>query len=55
MEEEARQILTVALAGKAVTGSNLGESIRQRFAPLGGVELADLPREPMREPPQFVT
>jgi hypothetical protein len=53
MEEEAREILTVALAGKAVTGTNLGESIRQRFAALGGVEPADLPREPMREPPSF--
>ena len=54
MEEEAREILSVALAGKGVTEPNLGESIRRRFAALGGVELADLPREPMREPPSFI-
>jgi plasmid stability protein len=53
MEEEAREILTVALARQGLTESNLGESIRRRFAALGGVELADLPREPMREPPSF--
>lgn len=54
MEEEAREILSVALAGKGVTESNLGKSIRRRFAALGGVELADLPREPMREPAGIV-
>jgi hypothetical protein len=58
MEEEAREILSVALAGKPVTESNLGESnlgesVRRRFVALGGVELAHLPREPMREPPSL--
>ena len=33
--------------------TNLAESIRARFAPLGGVELELPPREPMREPPDF--
>jgi plasmid stability protein len=48
MEEEAREILKVALQGKEITGRNLAESIRRRFAPLGGVTLTDLPREPNR-------
>lgn len=53
MEEEAREILKVALTGKGTTERNLAESIRRRFAALGGVELADLPREPMRRPPNL--
>ena len=53
MEEEAREILKVALSGKRATDRNLAEAIRRRFAPLGGVELPDIPREPMRQPPEF--
>ena len=53
MEEEAREILKVALSGKRARDRNLAEAIRRRFAPLGGVELTDLPREPMRRPPKF--
>jgi hypothetical protein len=32
---------------------NLAESIRARFGPLGGVELPETIREPMRVPPDF--
>ncbi len=53
IEEEAREILKVALSGKPATQRNLAQDIRRRFAPLGGVELPDLPREPMRRPPKF--
>jgi plasmid stability protein len=53
MEEEAREILKVALSGKRATDRNLAEAIRRRFAPLGGVELPDIPREPMRRPSNF--
>ena len=53
MEEEAREILRAALSGKEVSGRNLAESIRRRFAPFGGVELPRLPRDPIREPPKF--
>lgn len=53
MEEEARQILKVALAEKGATSLNLAESIRRRFAPLGGLNLPYLPRDPMRPPPAF--
>ena len=53
MEEEAREILKVALADKGGSGGNLAQSIRRRFAPLGGVELSLPPREPVREPPKL--
>ncbi|MGH8582036.1 MAG: FitA-like ribbon-helix-helix domain-containing protein [Gammaproteobacteria bacterium] len=52
MEEEARSILGAALAGEAATSSNLAEGIRQRFQPLGGVDLPVPRREPMRDPPE---
>lgn len=54
MEAEARAILHGALGEEppAVEG-NLADKIRARFAPLGGVELPEIPREPMREPPKF--
>ncbi len=53
MEEEARNILRSALEEEDKVVRGLAESIRRRFAPLGGVEL-DLPRrEPIREPPGF--
>ena len=39
MEDEARNILRAALAEDAATPHDLAEAIRQRFRPLGGVEL----------------
>ena len=53
MEEEARQVLTTALAEESKRPLNLAESIRRLVAPFGGVELEIPPREPMREPPDF--
>jgi antitoxin FitA len=54
MEEEAREILRLALAQKVERGErNLAESIRAIFEPLGGVELPVIPRDPIREPPDF--
>jgi len=53
MEEEARQVLSAALAEEPRRPLNLAEAIRRRFAPLGGVELELPPREPVREPPDF--
>ena len=53
MEEEAREILKVALTGKGTSERNLAESIRRRFAVLGGVEFAALPRQRLRRPPQL--
>jgi plasmid stability protein len=53
MEDEARDILRTALNQEMVPPVNLAAAIRARFAPLGGVELPDISREPMREPPDF--
>jgi antitoxin FitA len=50
MEQEAREILKGALRTTTNKPVNLAEAIRRRFAPLGGVELEPLPREPMRDP-----
>jgi plasmid stability protein len=50
MEQEAREILKGALRATANKPVNLAAAIRRRFAPLGGVELEPLPREPMRDP-----
>jgi plasmid stability protein len=51
MEDEARNILRAALARDSVTPRNLAQSIRERFAPLGGADIAVPERTPMREPP----
>ena len=53
MEEEAREILKAALSNETSSHRNLAESIRARFAGLGGVELPEVPREPMRRPPKL--
>ena len=53
MEEEARAILRGALATGKAHERNLAASIRRRFASLGGVELPEPVREPMRRPPHF--
>lgn len=53
MEEEARLVLSAALTEEPKRPLNLAESIRRRFAPLGGVELELPPSEPVREPPDF--
>ena len=52
MEEEAREILR-QVVGQEKPAHNLAAAIRERVAPLGGVELDLPPREPMREPPAF--
>ncbi len=53
MEQEAREILRAALAAEPGSGRRLVESIRQRFADAGFIDLKPLPRGPMREPPDF--
>ncbi|TXL69432.1 plasmid stabilization protein [Vineibacter terrae] len=53
MEDEARDILRTALNQEPAPPGNLAAAIRARFAPLGGVDLPEAPREPMREPPAF--
>jgi plasmid stability protein len=53
MEDEARDILRTTLNKEPALPANLAAAIRARFAPLGGVEFPEMPREPMREPPNF--
>jgi plasmid stability protein len=53
IEDEAIAILRAALEPTQRPGGNLAASIRARFTPVGGVELADPVREPMREPMDF--
>ena len=50
MEREAREILKSALAQTSKRKANIGDRIREIFAPLGGVELERLPREAIRDP-----
>jgi plasmid stability protein len=53
MEEEAREILRLALTVPSPAKGNLAESIRRRFRALRGVELQVPQRDAMREPPRF--
>lgn len=48
MEEEVRVILRSVLAEEDVPRS-LGQSIHQRFAGLGGFDLPEIVREPIRD------
>jgi plasmid stability protein len=57
MEEEARTVLTDALAGQSKPArreKSLGDAIRERLQPVaGGFDDIVPPREPMRDPPDF--
>ena len=53
MEDEARDILRAALSTEAPRARDLGQAIRGRFAALGGIDLPEAPREPIREPVDF--
>lgn len=53
MEEEAREILRSALTAPAATKQNLAETIHRRFAPFGGIELAPVRRDALRDLPGF--
>ena len=53
VEDEARAILHAALNREPPRAGGLVASIRAKFAPLGGMELPVMPREPIREPPSF--
>jgi antitoxin FitA len=52
MEEEAREIIRHAV-GQPNAPKNLGQSIHQRFAALGGVDLALPTRTSMRASPDL--
>lgn len=53
MEEEVRVILRTVLSTDEPAPRRLGDTIRARFEPLGGVDLELPPRTAMRAPPRF--
>jgi plasmid stability protein len=55
VEVEARDILQAALGAPDPTGEaiNLYQAIRSIVEPIGGMDLAVPPRQPVREPPTF--
>lgn len=53
MEDEARDILRSSLSREPARQGDLASAIRARFAPLGGVDLPAVLRDPMRVPPDF--
>jgi plasmid stability protein len=53
MEDEARDILRSALCTDEPRPRNLAHAIRERFGPLGGVDLPDVRREAIRPPVDF--
>ena len=53
MEEEAREILRSALTTSSAGKGNLAETIRRRFAAVGGLDLELPGRDPMRQAPGF--
>lgn len=53
MEEEARDILRLALATELGSGKHLVESIRRRFARAGFLDLELPSRQPVEPAPDF--
>ena len=51
MEEEAREILKLALAADNTSSESLADAIRRHVKPLGGVELQLPRRQSLRKPP----
>jgi plasmid stability protein len=53
VEEEARDIIRDALTREADEPNRLGTAIHELFKPLGGLELPESIKQPIREPPDF--
>ena len=53
LEEEAREILLLALTENQENPLNIVTRIEQRFADLGNFELPEIPREPIRNVSTF--
>jgi plasmid stability protein len=53
MEDEAREILRIALAENSQPSGNLAASIRAKFEAFAEFDLPEIPREPLRQPPTF--
>ena len=53
MEGEARDLLRCVLNQEPQGPRNLGAAIHDLFRPFGGFDMAEVPRDKMREPPRF--
>jgi len=55
IEAEIAAILSSVLIAEPLPSNelNLATAIQQRFAEVGGVDLPETPREPIRTPPSF--
>ncbi|MEW5421259.1 Arc family DNA-binding protein [Amorphus sp. 3PC139-8] len=53
MEAEVRAMLREALVAETGGEVDLATAIRRRMAPLGGVDLPEPERAPLRDPPDF--
>lgn len=54
MEEEVRTILKETFALESVKPrKGLADTIKKRFEPFDGVDLPEIPREPLRDPVDF--
>ncbi len=53
LEEEAKEILRAVLTEQVHKPLNLALAIEGRFAHFGDFKLPMIPREPLREPPNF--
>ena len=55
IEAEIAEILSDVLISEKQAEKTVGlaTAIKQRFAPVGGFELPEIPREPIRTPPSF--
>jgi plasmid stability protein len=52
MDDEARDILRCVLNQQPQGPRNLGTAIHDLFRPFGGLDMAEVPRDKMREPPR---
>ena len=52
-EDEAHEILRIALSSEPPRPLNPAAAIRARIRPIGGVDLEHAPREPLRPPVDF--
>lgn len=53
IEQEVQTILESVKDYEEKNMTNLAEQIQDLFVPLGGVELTEIPRDEMRNPPNF--
>jgi plasmid stability protein len=53
VEDEAREILERAVAEDETAQWKLGQRIHERFAGLGGLDLPELERDSVGDPPAF--